>query len=401
MESGAPKVWSNGYASGGAQSGQSSREHLPDLSSSPRPAFGSPTAKKSSRFRLSSPQLDGPSPTTNKPAVTEGIRSNLSRRLDRMRKKPNTDVETSDVSRSALVASGSVTDLAWTPDVSEGEGLARSSPRVQSPVADQGKFRRSRMRKNGTDGAGKSVGIDSMDAPSGGEEGLKSRRGRFLAAAWQGFKVSLDTYPGGDGRLPAGPAALERRVRRRIIYADESDDEDIEVPREVLDLSDEEFLKFNGCVPLLLLAPVLMLTSSSSASFANFELRSLKPTPSCPASQPTSTSTSTRSRTTKPRRASPSASPSSTPSLVSPPRSSRSSPTAKSGTTPTPSPSILPAAPPTRSPSPPPTTRTTRSTSTANSSLQPGSAQALLGSESSRSTRDESQIRFLDRKSVV
>ena len=30
-------------------------------------------------------------------------------------------------------------------------------------------------------------------------------------------------------------------------------------------------------IPLLLLAPVLMLTSSSSASFANFELRSLKP----------------------------------------------------------------------------------------------------------------------------
>jgi hypothetical protein len=70
----------------------------------------------------------------------------------------------------------------------------------------------------------------------------------------------LDAYPGGDDPLgfgQSGPAAMAagRRtvsgemprssVRRRIIV-DESDDEEVKVPREVLDLGDDEYTQLNA-----------------------------------------------------------------------------------------------------------------------------------------------------------
>jgi hypothetical protein len=62
-------------------------------------------------------------------------------------------------------------------------------------------------------------------------------------ARWarQGLRGASDAYPADEPRFDTGP---ERSTRRMILRMVESDDEEeYEVPREVLDLGDEEFAK--------------------------------------------------------------------------------------------------------------------------------------------------------------
>lgn len=227
------------------------------------------------------------SSSTAQASGTSGVRSNISRRLDRIRGKmgnggAGTEGETSDAGRGGASTPMARRDSAdWaSPDPSDGEHHPHHlSPGVTHPrspyrsslaqLSDQGPLsRRPKLRKNATSfDFGKGFDTDGYKS-SGGEESGAGAGGRrrpsrgIFAAAWQGFKGSLDAYPGGEDAMGfggAGGAAAARAraaaragmgdaggglMRRRIVL-DESDDEDVKVPREVLDLGDEEFAQLN------------------------------------------------------------------------------------------------------------------------------------------------------------
>lgn len=262
-------------------SARASRDFLPSPTTKTEPS--SPRIHVNGHSPLlNGHQLSPPSakPQQAPPATgSMGVRSNISRRLDRIRGKAGnggagTEGETSDGRGGAPMARReSDAGAGWaSPDPSDNEPghLAHTHPHGRSPqrsslaqLSDQGPFgRRPKLRKNATSfDFGRGFDTDGYKS-SGGEEGGGRRRASrgIFAAAWQGFKGSLDAYPGGDDPLgfgQGGPAAMaaarrtasgemSRSSARRRIIVDESDDEEVKAPREVLDLGDDEYTQLNA-----------------------------------------------------------------------------------------------------------------------------------------------------------
>lgn len=123
-----------------------------------------------------------------------------------------------------------------TPEVSEGEGppVGRTTSRKSIfPRSEQGAFGRRRVES-----------VKVVEGDASGDEG-RFRRRLTKGARWarQGLRGASDAYPADEPRFDTGP---ERSTRRMILRMVESDDEEeYEVPREVLDLGDEEFAKLS------------------------------------------------------------------------------------------------------------------------------------------------------------
>lgn len=245
-----------------------------------------------------------PLPAVSAQQQSAGVKSNLSRRFDRMRGKSlhvGTDSEASDAAtngRRQIDALGLVKFDNGTgsggihSDPSDGEVRSAyaghqspTSPRrrpLLHQLSDQGTSPVSPVKRPTVHRSPTSVEVPKrqhfMDTEgyrsSGGEDGGglsnmgpgRRRPGRrLLAAAWQGFKGTLDAYPPFDHHngLVAGlgghthssltyspvtrqPSAARRR-RATMLTAEESvdDDDDKGAWREVLDIGDDEHVALN------------------------------------------------------------------------------------------------------------------------------------------------------------
>lgn len=277
----------NGYGSPRSRvaSARGSRDFLPSPTSytdpsSPRVVVaGQSPLLQGSPGQAPSGHKSSPSSSAAAPA---GVRSGISRRLDRIRGKTSSGAtEAGDVSdsRGGQALSRRNSAEYGSPDPSDVEGhhglqspqsraqRLRSPPRgslahLSDTGGGGGINRRPNLRKNASS-YDFSRGFDTDDCKSsGGEEPSRRRPSRgIFSTAWQGFKGSLDVYahddpmPFGARGTPAAAAAAAARiaelspkgpVRRRIIV-DESDDEEVKPPREVLDLGDEEYTQLNRC----------------------------------------------------------------------------------------------------------------------------------------------------------
>lgn len=171
-----------------------------------------------------------------------GLRSNLSRRLDKIRRKPVEPDASSDISRGKGGGKMDLFDVSVgaTPEVSEGEGppVGRTTSRKSIfPRSDQSTFGRRRVES-----------VKVVEGDASGDEG-RFRRRLTKGARWarQGLRGASDAYPIDEPRFDTG---AERSTRRTILRMVESDDEEeYQVPREVLDLGDEEFAKLTTYVP--------------------------------------------------------------------------------------------------------------------------------------------------------
>lgn len=327
----------NGYGSPRSRvaSARGSRDFISSPTSNLDPS--SPRILTSSQSPLlhSSPgqstSASKPSPSTAV-AGPPGVRSGISRRLDRIRGKTNSGAaeggDTSDDRGAPPMSRRGSADYA-SPDPSDIEGHHRSPQsqphRLRSPqrgslahLSDTGGSRRPNLRKNASS-YDFSRGFDTDGyKSSGGEETSRRRPSRgIFSTAWQGFKGSLDVYgnddpmPFGAKGTPAAAAAAAAKiaemspvgpVRRRIVL-DESDEEEVKPQREVLDLGDEEFAQLNRCVPWDNLGFGCLADSrlALAAPFVNFGPSSLMSIPSFLASQAFSTFSSMRSPRTRHR----------------------------------------------------------------------------------------------------
>lgn len=243
---------------------------------------GAATAPSSPRAHMNGRDYLSGAPTSplangHKQLPSVGVKSNISRRFDRIRGKTmnvGTDSDASDMYDAAQrrknggagYSDRSDVDMAGSPR-SEDMKL-RSPPRrpLLHQLSDQGAspLTRPDLRKSPT-----SVDIHSARGDtdgyrsSGGEEGGIGRRrpGRgLLAAAWQGFKGTLDANPAFDERsaMIAGLGGHYHREhslktrdvnhapRRRRRMALESDDEEEKPVRDILDVGDDVYAQLNG-----------------------------------------------------------------------------------------------------------------------------------------------------------
>lgn len=249
-----------------------------------------------------------PLPPINGQPPHTGVKSNISRRFDRIRGKSlqlGTDSEASDapmhswhpmlgLANGGGNTSGAYSDLSDAELRSDRASLHHRSPGprrqpllhhasdygssppspvkrpliYRSPTSVELHKRENTMDLEGYRSSGAEDG-GSFAGGAGHQHVVGRRRPgrRLLAAAWQGFKGTLDSYPPFDhtGALAAGlgghnthssgsysplirASSAAARRRRTVMYVEESDDDDEVVPREILDIGDDEHAALNGQV---------------------------------------------------------------------------------------------------------------------------------------------------------
>ncbi|GAA5900304.1 hypothetical protein JCM5296_003034 [Sporobolomyces johnsonii] len=233
----------------------------------------------------------GPMSTSTGPrhrhSTSEGLRSGLTRRLDKLRGKI-TDEEAraagpgrrgsdamAELGASAL-SSDAESHLLRSPSRRFNTPLpfARSALNLTSLSGDNTgsdtASRRPHLRKNAASvdlgrpahQVGTGFESDGVMRSSGDEGGMstswrKTGKG-LLAGAWQGFKGALDAYPDPYSQPPYGSASgraqmgmgmrqarMEEMTRRKILEEESEDEERQRPQREVLDLGDEDFAHYN------------------------------------------------------------------------------------------------------------------------------------------------------------
>ncbi|GAA5973906.1 hypothetical protein JCM21900_000815 [Sporobolomyces salmonicolor] len=220
-------------------------------------------------------------------STSEGMRSGLTRRLDKLRGKV-TDDEARAAGRGRRGSDGTA-ELGASAVSSDAESNLLRSPsrRFNTPLpfarsalnltsvsgdntgSDTGPWR-PYLRKNAASvdlgrpphQGGSGFESDGVVRSSGDEGGMstswrKTGKG-LLAGAWQGFKGALDAYPDPYSQPPYGSSAgraqmgvgmrqsrVEEMTRRKILEEESEDEERQRPQREVLDLGDDDFAHYN------------------------------------------------------------------------------------------------------------------------------------------------------------
>ncbi|KAL8279742.1 hypothetical protein RQP46_007837 [Phenoliferia psychrophenolica] len=204
---------------------------------------GSAGLQRAFALGASRTSIDEPNPSpphiSHRHSQSDGLRGQVGKAINRIRGKGGTDVESSEGLHHRRRRNDSATDLAQSPEPSDGDAvyLGASPPR---PLL------RSRRSPN-------PAFASEADHKSSGEEGGRGGFNKLFAGIGKknGANRGATTATDRDDSMRPPLLGSDRRsapvVLRRHFGEEDSEDED-PLPRETLDLPDEDFLRLNSAL---------------------------------------------------------------------------------------------------------------------------------------------------------